>query len=87
MEISTTIEANYGLFLTQFLDAFFIRMILFLVEDQQQLECVCEDGSQTESNHNIQDRSEVASYSSPVERDSVQFGHYCAGKNNIMHSV
>ena len=65
----------------------FLLMILFSVEGQQQLECVCEDGGQTESNHNIQHRSEVSSNLSPVEGDSVQFGHDCAGKNNIMHSV
>ena len=58
-------------------------MILFSVEAQQQLECVCEDGGQTESNHNIQDCSEVSQNLSPVERESVQFGHDCAGKNNI----
>ena len=45
-------------------------MILFSVEAQQQLECVCEDGGQTESNHNIQDRSEVSPNLSPVERES-----------------
>ena len=57
---------------------FLFLMILFSVEAQQQLECVCEDGGQTESNHNIQDRSEVSQNLSPVERESVQFGHDCA---------
>ena len=63
-------------------------MILFSVDGQQQLECVCEDGSQTEINHNFQGRSEVHEHvSSPVERDSVQFGHNHAGKiNNYIFS-
>ena len=76
MGISIVIEANYGLFLILNV---FLLMILFSVEAQQQLECVCEDGGQTESNHNIQDRSEVSPNLSPVERESVQFGHDCAG--------
>ena len=56
-------------------------------EEQHELECVHIQGGEIERNYNLQDGPVVSSNVSPVERDSVQFGHNTAGKNIMMHSV
>ena len=57
-------------------------------EEDHEPECVHipEDGGQIERNYNLQDGPEVSTNLSPVDRDSVQFGHDNAGRN-IMDSV
>ena len=50
-------------------------------EEQHELDCVHIQGGQIERNYNLQDSPEV---SSPVERDSVQFGHDNAPGKNII---